>query len=43
LYLVPTVNNFGDGAKEFAMTKETDSGTTTLVAFCTGLNSMSLD
>lgn len=42
LYLVPTVRSLGLGVRELAITRITDSGTLTSIAFKVGLNSISL-
>jgi hypothetical protein len=42
LYLVPTVNSFGLGVREFEITRLTLSGTVTSIALSSGLNSISL-
>ena len=41
LYRVPTVRIFALGVREFATTRDTESGTTTSVAFRAGMKSIS--
>jgi len=41
LYLVPSVNNFGDAVQEFPMTRHTESGILTVVVLMFGTKSMS--